>query len=53
MLFSLLREAAETTNYMYLGFAFIYGPTFLYVWSLISRRKNLEKDLAILEELDE
>ena len=53
MLLSLLKLPAETTDYMILGFIFIYGPTFLYVWSLISRRKNLEKDIAILEDLED
>lgn len=52
MLISLLRAPADTTNYMILGFAFIYGPTFLYVWSLISRRKKLEKEIEILEEFE-
>ena len=50
---SLLLAPAETTDYMILGFIFIYGPTFLYVWSLISRRKNLLKDIAVLEDLEE
>ena len=52
MLFSILSAPADTTNYMILGFAFIYGPTFLYVWSLISRRKKLEKEIAVLEDLE-
>ena len=43
---------AETTNYMILGFAFIFVPMALHVWSLISRRKNLELDLEELEALD-
>ena len=53
MLLSSMFAPAETTNYMILGFIFIYVPTFLYVWSLISRRKNLEKDLAVLEDLED
>lgn len=43
---------AETTNYMILGFAFIFGPMLIYVWSLYSRANRLRKDLAMLEELD-
>ncbi len=53
MLLSLLLAPAETTNYMYLGFAFIFGPMFLYIWSLISRRKNLKKELVVLKELED
>ncbi len=48
-----LFAPAETTDYMYLGFAFIFGPMFLYIWSLISRRKNMIKDMAILKDLEE
>ena len=43
---------AETTNYMILGFVFIFVPMAIHVWSLISRRKNLELDLQELEGLD-
>ncbi len=43
---------AETTNYMILGFAFIFVPMLIYVWSLYSRANRLRKDLAMLEELE-
>ena len=44
---------AETTNFMILGFALIYVPTALYVWSLFSRFKKMKADLALLDELEE
>ena len=37
---------------MILGFVFIFVPMAIHVWSLISRRKNLELDLQELEGLD-
>lgn len=47
-----LYAPAETTDYMILGFIFIYGPTLIYVLSLMSRRRKLEKEHKILEDLD-
>ena len=44
---------AETTDYMILGFAFIFVPMAIYIWSLVSRRKNALRDLALMKELDE
>jgi hypothetical protein len=45
--------AAETTNYMILGFAVIFGTIGIHLWSLYSRAGRLKKDLAMLEDLDE
>jgi CcmD family protein len=42
---------AQTTNYMIAGYTVIFGVMFFYVISLIVRRRNLEKDLAVLEDL--
>ncbi len=44
---------AETTNYMILGFAVIFGTIGIHLWSLYSRDKRLKKDLALLEEMKE
>jgi len=44
---------AETTNYMILGFSVIFGTIVIYVYSLIARLSRAEKDLAILQDLDE
>ncbi len=41
---------AQTTNYMIMGYAVIFGVLLLYLISLYLRSKNLKQDLAILEE---
>ena len=41
---------AETTGYMILGFAEIFGVLALHLLSLRLRRRNLERDLEILKE---
>lgn len=41
---------AETTGYMILGFAEIFGALALHLISLRLRRRSLERDLEILEE---
>lgn len=43
---------AETTNFMILGFAFIFVPILIHIWSLYSRANRLKKDMQMLEELD-
>ena len=43
---------ADTTSYMIAGFAVIFGVISLYVLSLVIRKRNLEKDLEVLAELD-
>jgi hypothetical protein len=43
---------AETTNFMILGFAFIFIPILIHIWSLYSRANRLKKDMQMLEELD-
>lgn len=42
---------AETTNYMILGFIFVFVPMLIYIWSLIARNKKLQADLESLEEM--
>ena len=43
---------ADTTSYMIAGFTVIFGVMLLYVLSLVVRKRNLEKDLEVLAELD-
>jgi hypothetical protein len=43
---------AETTGYMILGYAVIFGTLGLYLFSLYSRWRNLEKDIEVLEEIE-
>ena len=44
---------AETTNYMILGYTIVFGTLAAYLFSLYSRKRNLEKDKEVLEELEE
>ena len=44
---------AGTTSYMIAGYAVIFGVLLLYVLSLVVRKRNLEKDLEVLAELDQ
>jgi hypothetical protein len=55
MLFTqLLQEGpAETTGFMIAGYAVIFGVMLLYVISLYIRRRNLIRDLEVLEELSD
>jgi CcmD family protein len=43
---------AETNGYMVLGYTIIFGTLGLYLFSLYSRRRSLEKDKEVLEELE-
>ena len=43
---------ADTTSYMLIGFALIFGTIGLYVLSLYVRSRNLKKDLAVLAEVE-
>ncbi len=43
---------AETTGYMLLGFAFVFIPMLVYVWSLAARRKKLLETMTLLKEVD-
>jgi len=53
MLSSILQQApAETTRYMVAGYSVIFSVIFLYIVSLIVRRRNLKRDLEILDEME-
>jgi hypothetical protein len=43
---------ADTTTYMIAGYAVIFGVMLLYVISLYIRKRNLERDLEVLQEID-
>lgn len=48
----LLQEGpAQTTDYMLLGYAVIFGVMLLYVLSLYLRQRNLERDLELMQDL--
>jgi hypothetical protein len=53
MLASILQQApAETTRYMIAGYSVIFSVMFLYIVSIFIRRRNLKRDLEMLNELD-
>jgi CcmD family protein len=53
MLTSILQQApAETTRYMVAGYSVIFSVMFLYIVSLVVRRRNLKRDLEILDEME-
>ncbi len=53
MLISIIQQApAETTRYMIAGYSVIFSVIFLYILSLVVRRRNLIRDLEILNELE-
>jgi hypothetical protein len=54
MLFSILQQApAETTRYMIAGYAVIFSVMFLYIISIVVRRRNLKRDMEILNEIEQ
>jgi hypothetical protein len=54
MLTSILQQApAETTRYMIAGYSVIFSVMFLYIVSIFIRRRNLKRDLEILNEMEQ
>lgn len=53
MLMSMILQEgpAQTTNYMIMGYAVIFGLMLIYVASLYVRQRNLKQDLELMEEL--
>ena len=53
MLIALIQQApAETTRYMIAGYSVIFSVIFLYIVSIFIRRRNLQRDLEILIEME-
>ena len=53
MLIALIQQApAETTRYMIAGYSVIFSVIFLYIVSIFIRRRNLMRDLEILNEME-
>jgi len=49
----LFQEApADTTTFMIAGYAVIFGVMLLYIISLYIRKRNLERDLEVLQEIE-
>ena len=55
MLFStFLQEGpANTTRFMIAGYAVIFGVMLLYLISLFVRQRNLQKDLEVLQDIQD
>ena len=50
---NLLQEGpADTTGYMVLGLGVILGTMALYLGSLVNRRRNLHRDLQVLDQVE-
>ncbi len=53
MLTSIIQQApAETTRYMIAGYSVIFSVMFIYIISIFIRRRNLKRDLEILNEME-
>ena len=51
-LLSILMAPADTWNYFLMGYAVCFGVMGLYVLSYFVRFRNLNREFALLEELD-
>ena len=49
----LFQNTLDTTSYMIAGYAIFFGVTIIYLFSLFTRWKNLQRDLETLEELED
>lgn len=49
----LQQGPAETTGYMIFGYVVIFGTMFVYLLSLISRWRNLQKDEELLKDIEQ
>ncbi|NLG72397.1 MAG: hypothetical protein GX495_10190 [Chloroflexi bacterium] len=52
MLFLLQEGPAETLDFMIAGYVVIFSVMLIYLVSLIVRRRNLQRDLEILKEIE-
>ena len=53
MLIAILQQApAETTRYMIAGYSVIFTVMFLYIVSIFIRRRNLKRDVDMLNEME-
>jgi hypothetical protein len=48
----LQQGPAQTVNYMIAGYTVIFGVMLIYLISLSIRRRNLQRDMGILEEIE-
>ena len=50
-LLPLLQDTPNTASFLYIGFTILIGLLLLYLASFRIRRRNLEKDLELIETL--
>ena len=50
-LMPLLQDTPDTASFLYIGFSIMVGLLELYLASLAVRRRNLKKDLELIESL--
>ncbi len=48
-----MQGTIDTSQYMIAGYAVFFSVSIIYLISLVTRWKNLMRDLETLEELDE
>lgn len=48
-----LETTPNTSQYMIAGYAIAFGVMLIYVISLAVRNRNLNRELSMLEEMDE
>ncbi len=49
----LFQNTIDTSTYMIGGYAIFFSVSIIYLISLVTRWKNLQRDLEMLEEMDE
>ena len=49
----LFQNTLDTTNYMIAGYGIFFGVSIIYLFSLYTRWKKLQRDLETLEELED
>ena len=50
-LLPLLQDTPNTASFLYIGYSILIGLLVLYLASFAVRRRNLEKDLELIESL--
>ena len=48
----LFQNTIDTSSYMIAGYAIFFSVSTIYLISLVTRWKNLQRDLETLEEMD-
>ena len=49
----LFQNTIDTSSYMIAGYSIFFGVTIIYLFSLYTRWRSLQRDLETLEELED